>query len=387
MEDFQVHCGVALNVFTAWKPDDLFALAAIFRKTNEIAIALRCRPEEYPIKAVYGGGGYNAETSLQILQAYLYELQLARIVPDETRFNVTLQTHLGPTALDLENPAYDLLSHGSPAPPDQRTRTPPQRTLDTTTRTIKSTMERIGAQAAPVIMALRPLHEFALLWSQFSLNQTDPKFSVRNAYKDSVRLEPWLIDPENVKASMLTFRRSRIAMYQGNGHFEEMGRFFAEQIRNATGSDSLLDNVRRLEEIFVTWPKQFLVVDRDAYTWVANLPQDLLEVWSRLAWLDNSVVPADNLLMPFCLALRTNQVYKSFVKVNYAGRDPRTDRYAWPEATAGSTGSVWFTNASASTAEPDSDTSPWLSKADYREHRMKLDLKALYFDAWAPLPL
>ncbi|KAI9814957.1 MAG: hypothetical protein M1832_005596 [Thelocarpon impressellum] len=503
-DGFRWRCGMELNIFTELKRDDFFAIAAIFRKANEISNELRCLPEEYPIKGVYGGGGYHAETWLVSLREFLYDLQRYHIVADESRFDVHEQTHRGPTALDQENPAYDMLPGGNPAPLDQRTRTPPQTTLDSATSTVRSTMERLGLQSAPIIMALRPLHEFTLLWSQFSLNQTEPRFKARESYRESVRREPWLAEPENVKAALLSFSRFRIATYQGPDHFAKMGRFFAEQIRDLGGPGNVGDDVRRLEETFVTWPKQFLVVNRDAilsserpqkrpmfdrlvqpdafralerwpeinfvvrqhlrawnrplagdyhekiqqiidsspgpdrhelqqefvqlgfmrdvdhfyqphaqfqtfmtratelgerlsemverqtrgtmYPWVRNVPKRFIRLWGRLAWLSDSVVPADNLLLPFCLERQGNLVLESFRRVNYAGRDALTDRYRWPDAGEAPVGSVWFTNASA--LESDSAmVESWLSRADYFERRMEMELGALYTDAWTPLPV
>ncbi|KAI9812076.1 MAG: hypothetical protein M1832_000629 [Thelocarpon impressellum] len=272
-EDWTLRCGMELNIFTEMRPADLLALIALIRRANEVARELDCRPEEYPIKEMFAGGGRNVDLRLREFRSFLADLQFEGLLPGPRWFNVTAQTHPGPAAPDAHLPLYiaryrftTTLTIMTGQDPNQPV--PGETTLRSAEKTIRATMEPLNRQRAPVIVALRPIYEFALLWSVYSLYQAPRTFEPTDEYRAIVRRAApgdWLLDPQNVQASILTFKRSRLAMYDGDDHFARMGLFFATQIQNssATNTTDAAENVRRLEETFVDWPQQVVLVDLD----------------------------------------------------------------------------------------------------------------------------
>ncbi|KAI9822127.1 MAG: hypothetical protein M1832_003130 [Thelocarpon impressellum] len=517
-DQFHWDCNVEINIFTETRPEDIFAIAALFRKANEVSLSLGCRPEEYPIKAIFGGGGYHSQTWHDELCNTLGVMQEANILPNEDSFDIGTQVYPGPTAIDADHLRYDVLAGGEMADEHQRIWTPPESTTYSLKRTMRASMGKLISQRAPINVALRPPYEFALLWSEYALDQPEPRFVPQDRYEELMRRgetandDRWVNSMENVANGILAFRRSRMIMFQGTGHFARMGRFFGEptespsvmergssdaenQIHDANNPVSVQENVRLLEETFVTWPQQFLLVDQnsmlsttrhpkrhvfdevaqtEAYRALGRIPflsrhlrslivgwnravslelfkevlryigaetrpgeraeherlireleiryirrhhspsradhqpfvtivwelaqrlsamlrwrlggwaapeviarpTIILHRWGHIAWLEDSYIPADNLLLPLC-ADPSSVVRESFRKVTYGGRVNRRGPYVWTDASEFSGSTVWFTNSSAAaTADPDG-----------REDRIIRELKDLYVAAFTPLIL
>ncbi|KAI9822125.1 MAG: hypothetical protein M1832_003128 [Thelocarpon impressellum] len=324
------------------EPEDLYAMAALFRKANEIAIELRCRPEEYPIKAVYGGGGYNSDFWHLHLQYYLAILQTHGIVPDPRMFDIHTQAYKGPTSLEHEKNCYDIFPDGTPTPPTHRAMLGEQTTLSSVKATIGPIMEQLRSQSAPIIVALRPLYEFAILWTEYSLNQTQP----------SDRLGETMLLEGLVR---LYFHRLH---YPHLAHTQE---FFSGASDLAQRLSDMMERQLRGRRV----------------PGALSLPKRVVMRWAQYAWLGDSGVAANGILLPFCLDRRSNLVRESFRKVTYGGLRNTDWRYVWPDAPY-SASTVWFTNTS--TLPGDAAVDP-----DERERRMHREIKELYISAVTPL--
>ncbi|KAI9819796.1 MAG: hypothetical protein M1832_003871 [Thelocarpon impressellum] len=275
-------------------------------------------------------------------------------------------------------------------------------------------LRQIDAPSSRItIIALRPIWEFAVLWSEYLLNQANPRFNVTDEYREVMRRatssnsSTWATSPENVRASLLAFKQTRIVMFQGDateeehGSFTNIGRFFDTQIQDSRTTTDTPGNVRLLEEAFVNWPVQFLLVDRRSmlsnerpqkqhmfdgtvqprffelfpYTWIDKWPKKLVVQWAHLEAHRATFIRADDLLLPFVLGSKTNLVRESFRKVRYQGRDRATGRHSWAEAGEFSDSTVWFTNTSSSARDA-------TSNADDREVRLQRELGSLYEKAF-----
>ena len=72
--EWQWHCGMEIDIFTENKPEDMFALAALFRKADEMFLALGCSAGQYPIKYVITGGSYDDHTAIDLTDTFLESL-------------------------------------------------------------------------------------------------------------------------------------------------------------------------------------------------------------------------------------------------------------------------------------------------------------------------
>ncbi|KAI9852015.1 MAG: hypothetical protein M1838_002138 [Thelocarpon superellum] len=276
-QDWNWTCQTEIVIATDGEPQDLFAIAGLFKQANDASKTLRCEDKDYPIKAVLTGGGYNTQTSWLLLRNFLLQLQQAGIVPDSSKFNVYTQMEAGPVARDYRQPRY----WGPPMAFDAAGSDVPwargaqlaQSQLESMSHTYQLEMLRLMKLRAPIIVALRPLFEFAVAWTESKREMRSATFTPTEGYEvfeQQQRIRSAPLPPADAttaatpRAIMEAFRRSKVIMYQGKTKFGQMGQFFAGDIMNSTATPDAHDQVVELEQDFVTWPQEFILVDRES---------------------------------------------------------------------------------------------------------------------------
>ncbi|KAI9847231.1 MAG: hypothetical protein M1838_000967 [Thelocarpon superellum] len=263
-------CELEMNIFTDTEPDDLWALIAIFSKATSTYHTLQCPHNKYPVKAVFGGGGFNSDITHDMLKEYLGYLKSYRIIPD-IAFDIASQVHPGPVSAKAVDPEQDGLeqtlhisvnrfdrwgwSFGqlrhSPQDPDQDL-------LSTTMSSLAAVEATLRPQHAPLVVAMRPIFEFAVGYRESTRHMVE---LFNNAtYEDQIRRLAW--SSEQFQGLIDVFRKSTILMHQGTYNLHELGRFFRRQILSSDVRDATSAS-NALEEVFVQWPQAFLIADRE----------------------------------------------------------------------------------------------------------------------------
>ena len=155
----RMRCGIEVNLFTDLRPDDLWSIAALFAQ----ATALRCEPQAYPIKHVFGGGGWDEHLSLQMLRRLLLALREVGIVPDDNAFDIAQQTHQGPIDWDNNRPRY--WSFYGALGPDF-----PQHEWNSHFFSVLDNVRQplvLANQRAPIMLLLRPVSEFFVQYAVY----------------------------------------------------------------------------------------------------------------------------------------------------------------------------------------------------------------------------
>ena len=159
----RIACGLEVNIFTDLRPDDLWSIAALFSQ----ATSLNCRPEDYPIKHVFGGGGMDVGNSHWMLRRLLRNLRRARILPGDDAFNIDQQTHPGPLDWGADRPRYRTF-YGAMSGRVPETFSP-RNFASEVFRTVKEPLV-MRDQQAPIMLLLRPVYEFAVYHTVYLMN-------------------------------------------------------------------------------------------------------------------------------------------------------------------------------------------------------------------------
>ena len=217
-------CGMEANIFVDNEPDDLLALLSLFSKATQHAKQHNCPPEQYPIKAVFGGGGYNPIMSHRMLQQYLGALQEAGFMPDVKSFDIDANVYPGPTS--AEGPAEGFDTWGL-AFDESYTRNNPSigQTIDPLSSTLKYSpvLKVLTRQKAPVIIALRPITEYAVSWVASG--------AASGSTSAGVQVGRFAPNPDIQQLHMKimeAFKRSKITMYQGAHNLRQLPEFASE---------------------------------------------------------------------------------------------------------------------------------------------------------------
>ena len=157
----QMQCGLEVNIFTNLHPDDLWAIAALFSQATK----LDCSPPQYPIKHVFGGGGWDAVASLSMLQEFLRRLQVYEaIVP--WSFDIFGQTHPGPADVHTDEPQFNSFYNALDIVPF-----PDKSTLfETAFQSAKEPLV-MASQTQPIMLLLRPVEEFVIHHTNYLLGE------------------------------------------------------------------------------------------------------------------------------------------------------------------------------------------------------------------------
>ncbi|KAI9795567.1 MAG: hypothetical protein M1833_006967 [Piccolia ochrophora] len=249
---YHLRCGMEVDIFTDCEPDDLWTLLGLFSK----ATSLNCPPGQYPIKLVFGGGGYNPSMTDKILRQFLMQLRQKGIIPADDWFNIARDVHPGPTSTSGNAARFNGFGHAlNPA----FTRDNPYigATVDafiTTWDSVK-VMDLLTQQDAPIILALRPIFEYVVSWVESG--QAD---QVQTSYNYQYSLKPRGRTKEQYQEVLNAFKRSRVAMYQGSYNFRQLREFYKKYV--AADPNAAGEAIEALELAFLTSPKQYLIVDR-----------------------------------------------------------------------------------------------------------------------------
>lgn len=188
---------------------------ALFARATQFHKKMNCKDSEYPIKAVFGGGGSQSVVSHSMLKKFLLQLRKSKILPGEKIFSINSNVFPGPPSRQ----SYDVQfaewgkSFGEKEYPRPSKEEAIAHTLDGTLKTLEGQKALMGLKA-PVIVALRPLFELVVC--------IGAKF-------DSGGLAT--ASGKKLCADVLTsLSQSQVIMYQGGYNFKEMGSFYRKSI-------------------------------------------------------------------------------------------------------------------------------------------------------------
>ena len=268
-QEWEWHCGMEVLIFTKVNPPDLLAMAGLFHQADVMSTRLGCSDADYPIKAVVAGGTYEEVLAVTLVMDYLGALRLAGLGPSEARFSIEEQVLPGPVTSHLDYvrdvQAPELWVYGD-TPDDglinsrfSASESPILSVFETLFPRTASVMIR---QRAPIIVALRPLLEFAVLWSESLRISNAAPFQFRGFYESArsrglVNLMPNNVNQTSVdqtsgnqtsgnqtsgdatlayktlvQETMQAFERSRIVASYNSASYSRLGKFFGE-----SGSD------------------------------------------------------------------------------------------------------------------------------------------------------
>ncbi|KAI9848358.1 MAG: hypothetical protein M1838_000544 [Thelocarpon superellum] len=276
--DVEWNCKTAINIFTDGV-DDQLVIAALLDKATKTMKEHNC--DEYPIKFIFGDGGYNSPLWRQTLINQIYELGHAGIAPGGDWFFGPTHVLAGPTARDYNDSRYDAVGRVyengikmiyPEYPFAALGMKEKEKPLDTLMATYSHTMSALSKQEDPIYVALRPIHEFAVWWTESSLYAGSDVFNITARYQQlKSRIDARGADiyqqgsPRQWRATEgVNFGKARVIMYQGDSNFAGMGEFFKDEIMDSTNASETAAMVEELERAFVTTPKQFVLVDRSS---------------------------------------------------------------------------------------------------------------------------
>ncbi|KAI9823944.1 MAG: hypothetical protein M1832_002262 [Thelocarpon impressellum] len=267
--DIEVNCKTQMVVYEDGEPDDLVALMALFSRATKTYTEQKCKEDEYPIKAVFGGGGYNAQMSHKMLISYLEQLRNIGIIPRSKEvFNLERRVYRGPTSADQNEVQFD--NFGLAFDKDfTRRNYAAQDALQSTMDAVPS-QEVLAGLTNPIIVALRPIPEHVVCYVQVAKATQGVNIPTNTTYDEMVRSLLWspgfssgtdgAVGCGKIVAKIA---ESKVVMYQGAHNFKQLGRFFRKSISpNTVSEGEASQQMKAIEKVFVENPQIFLLIDR-----------------------------------------------------------------------------------------------------------------------------
>ncbi|KAI9852721.1 MAG: hypothetical protein M1838_005916 [Thelocarpon superellum] len=261
----EMKCNSTVLIFTDLKPGDLWTIPALFKQAN----ALGCRPEDYPIKAVFGGGGYNSDMTRNALVRYLLYLQHESIVP--RAFDVSTKVYRGPT--DLHAGLAKARKWGEdfyhPEIRDDPANHPMQGALESTFscledfRQVISTMAKTPSVSSPIIVGLRPIFEFVVCWSGVFQLENFPGESgspFKQEYVDRMHALGW--DQSQYQSVLNALARHHVLITETFPYTDGLGEFYSELISSDSDRAQLRAKAVAIDTFFRQVPQRTQLVDR-----------------------------------------------------------------------------------------------------------------------------
>ncbi|KAI9844383.1 MAG: hypothetical protein M1838_002207 [Thelocarpon superellum] len=302
-------CDREIVIFTDVKPENIFAVTTILRQALETHRRLSCQPEQFPVKHIFTGGGSSSSLWHDTLRTFLQKLQDEKIVP--ISFSIRSRVHQGPTALDADDArwgpvaqAYQdslALQTGRPYTQNQS-----ETILDSLRHAYVSVEAKIARLNAPTIVALRPIHEFAVWWTEATAEaqkgavsrkrlQLTPQYA---QLRKTINAWHRPNKQEQRKAFGAVWGRSKLVTFQGGGNLAGMSRLLETQILDADTTADMGAMTNELEQAYFNLPSQVIIVDRKSLLrGISDMPiftrRTQAEVWNAFRHVGQSSTQQD----------------------------------------------------------------------------------------------